>query len=104
MGSLLLLETTKLVSFSRMERDVLALLCLGCTPKLIAYELEVTAACVNIRIGKICRKAWVNRSEIVIYALQHPAALERDGEAATGLHPPKCACDAPYCKGRRRAA
>lgn len=88
------------LTFSRRERQILALLCLGSAAKQIAYELEIAVATVNTRIVKMFRKAGVSRTELVIWALQHPECLTRDARCSPGLHPAECECGAPYCASR----
>ena len=75
---------------------------LGSPPKQIAAELEIAVCTVDRHIKRICRRARVLKAQLVIYALQHPGALVRDGQCTAGLHAPGCPCDAPYCKGMRR--
>jgi len=89
---------------SRRRREILELICLGSPAKIIAHELEITVNTVNSHIADICRKAQVSRSQLVVYALQHPAALIRGRDCLPGLHPKGCACDSPFCKGMRSAA
>jgi hypothetical protein len=98
------LPNTPNIKFPRLDRQILEMIVLGSPPKQIAYELEINVATVNTHIRRLCRRARVSKWELVIYALQHPGALVRDGQCTAGLHPPGCPCDAPYCKGMRRAA
>jgi DNA-binding CsgD family transcriptional regulator len=94
----------KSIIFKRLEREILELLCLGWSAKHIAYELEMSIATINFHLHRMAEKAAVTRLQLVIYALQNPACLERDGECEPGLHPPACPCNSPFCRGRRRAA
>ena len=92
------------IKFPRRDRQILEMIVLGSLPKQIAYELEISVSTVNTHIRRICRRARVFKWQLVIFALQHPGALVRDGQCTAGLHLPGCACDSPYCKGMRRAA
>jgi DNA-binding CsgD family transcriptional regulator len=92
------------VKFTRREREILELTCLGSPAKHIAAELEISLSTVNSHLARICMRARVTRQELVIYVLQHRAALQRGGMCTPGLHPVGCPCEETYCKGMRRAA
>jgi DNA-binding CsgD family transcriptional regulator len=92
------------ITFSPRERQILALVCVGSDSKQIAYELEIAVATVNTRIVKMFTKAGVSRTELVIWALQHPESLTRDTRCSPGLHTADCECDSPFCASRRKKA
>ena len=77
---------------------------LGANTKQMAHALEISVSTVNFHIARICRLAGVSRSELVIYVLQYPEALKREGRPGVGLHSPNCPCPAPYCMGMRKEA
>ena len=80
------------------------LICLGSVPKQIADDLEISISTVNSHIAEMCRKAKVSRSELLIYTLQYPDALKRDGVSEPGLHSVGCGCESPFCWGMRKRA
>jgi hypothetical protein len=86
------------------DRLILQLLCRGWFTKLIAYEVGLTPPTVAKRKRAIAKRAKVTVGELVIWALQNPACLARNGRCTPGLHPAACPCDSPYCRGMRRAA
>ena len=88
------------LKFSPRDRIILELLSLGSSRKHIAYELELSVGALNWHVSEIARRAQVPRNQLMIYALQHPEALRRDGRPTPGLHPPGCPCTSALCKGR----
>lgn len=87
------------VSLSRREREILTLLCEGKGSKQIADLLELAIRTVDERIAGMADKAGVaSRIELVLWAMQNPAVLQRDGSARPGLHDPDCPCGSPHCQ------
>lgn len=87
-------------TFDRREREIAALLLRGLTPKRIADHLELAPCTVTDRIKSMSRRAAVgDRGELIVWLLQHPAALQRGGAIQPGLHPPHCSCGSWYCAG-----
>jgi DNA-binding CsgD family transcriptional regulator len=88
----------EMVKFDRGEREVAALVRSGCDPKLIAADLEISVPTVYRRISDMCSRVHVlDRYELLIWVLQHPASLDRDGMGLAGLHRQPCDCGSPYC-------
>jgi|GEM_PF-2658599 DNA-binding NarL/FixJ family response regulator len=91
-------------TFTRREPNIVEMMCLGSSTKDIAPELEISFSAVNANIARACTKAKVTRKQIVMFSLQHSAALEKGGRFSPGLHDPECPCNEPHCKGMRRVA
>jgi DNA-binding CsgD family transcriptional regulator len=93
------------VKYSRRQRDVLKLVVAGKAPKEIAAELEISSKTVYRRIRAMCKAAAVHSpAELMVWALQHPEAFERDAQCEPGLHPIGCLCPAAYCVATRQPA
>jgi len=92
--------TPQPATYSRKEREIAALLLRGAAPKRIGDHLELAETTVRDRIRRMCRAAGVaDRGELIVWFLQHPAALQRGGEIQPGLHPHHCLCGSWYCAG-----
>ena len=91
------------IRFKPGDRTILEQIVRGTSAKEIAFDMIVTESTVNHHIRRICRRAGVSRYQLVIYVLQHSAAVD-GGETTAGLHPDGCPCAEPYCRGRRKAA
>lgn len=96
-------QATELITFTRRERNILALIVQGSDVKEIAYKLELGWSTVKQHVAHICAKSGVARYNLAIYVLQHKNSLIRGGMCSRGLHPPGCRCNEFYCAARRAA-
>jgi DNA-binding CsgD family transcriptional regulator len=91
-------------TLSRLDRLILILFQLADAPKEIADKLERSESTINSHLCQIQRLAGLrNRAELLIWAMQTPACVERYGRCSPGLHKDRCECGAPLCASRLRA-
>jgi two-component system nitrate/nitrite response regulator NarL len=58
------------VTFSKRQREILELLCLGLPNKVIAYRLGIVESTVKVHLKNIMRKLnLTSRTQVALYAL-----------------------------------
>jgi DNA-binding CsgD family transcriptional regulator len=86
------------VWFSRREREVLSLLCRGWSNKQIAARIEISVGGVRFHLTTLLRKLRLqDRTEMILWCLQHPEDVSRGRTEDPRLHPVGCACGGACC-------
>ena len=89
--------TVHLTRLSQRELDVLYLVLLGTTNKVISFKLRISEATVKGHVASATAAACVdNRVQLCLWALSHPSVFAGHG-VRPGLHSVKCSCNSIYC-------
>lgn len=93
------------VVLSIREAQILRGICEGLSNKQLALALKIQPGTLATHIARIKTGLEVSsRAELVVWAMQNPAAMTVTRRGELKLHAPGCPCPAIYCTAMRLAS
>jgi DNA-binding CsgD family transcriptional regulator len=87
------------IIFSRHDREILRRVARGASLKEIADDLEIAVNTASAHVRNLCLKAGVeSHGQLLVFAMQQPAALRPGAECQRGIHAVDPACPCPHCR------